>query len=103
MNPTGQVNLPANQVVCNGSYTSSVTFATVNTGGTTTYTWTNDLPSIGLAASGSGNISAFPAVNAGTSPVVATITVTPHFTNGLVTCDGPAQIFTITVNPKGQG
>jgi hypothetical protein len=31
---------------------------------------------------------------------VATITVTPHFDNGLPVCDGPAQIFTYTVNPS---
>jgi hypothetical protein len=76
-----------------------VNFATNNTGGTTTYTWVNDTPSIGLAASGSGDIAAFTAINAGTAPVIATITVTPHFDNGSVTCDGPAQTFTITVNP----
>ena len=52
VNPTGQVNDPADQVVCKGSYTSPVTFITANTGGTTTYTWTNDLASIGLGASG---------------------------------------------------
>jgi len=43
----------------------------------------------------------FTAINAGTSPVVATIIVTPHFTNGGVTCDGPTKTFTITVNPTG--
>ncbi len=102
VNPTGQVADPADQVVCHGSYTSAVVFSTSNTGGTTTYTWTNDLPAIGLPASGTGNISAFSAVNTGTAPVVANIVVTPHFTNGLVTCDGPTQTFTITVNQKGQ-
>jgi hypothetical protein len=43
----------------------------------TTYNWTNDKPSIGLAASGTGNILPFYAVNTGTTPVTATITVTP--------------------------
>jgi gliding motility-associated-like protein len=102
VNPTGQVTDPADQVVCNSSFTAPVNFATINTGGTTTYTWTNDQISIGLAASGTGNISAFPAVNTGTSPVTATITVTPHFSNSLVTCVGPAQTFTIIVNPTAQ-
>ena len=102
VNPTGQVNDPANQVVCNSASTTSVSFGTTNTGGTTTYSWTNDNNSIGLAVSGTGNISAFTAINNGTSPVTATITVTPHFTNGSVTCDGPSQVFTITVNPTGQ-
>ncbi len=101
VNPTAQVNLPSDVVVCNGS-PASVVFGTVNTGGTTTYTWTNDQPSIGLAASGAGDIASFTATNAGTAPVVATITVTPHFENGSVTCDGPPQTFTITVNPTAE-
>ncbi len=101
VNPTGQVNDPADIVECNGTLTS-VTFGTVNTVGVTTYTWTNTLPSIGIAASGTGNIGSFSAANITNSPVVATITVTPHFTYDLVTCDGPEQTFTITVNPTGQ-
>ena len=102
VNPTGQVNDPADEVVCNGFPTTAVTFTTTNTGGTTTYTWTNSAPGIGLAASGSGDIASFTASNPGTSPVTATITVTPHFDNGSVTCDGPVETFTITVNPTGQ-
>jgi hypothetical protein len=99
VNPTGQVTKPVDQVVCNGASTAAVTFATNNTGGVTTYTWTNDTPSIGLAGAGAGNIASFIAINIGIAPVVATITVTPHFTNGGVTCNGPTQTFTITVNP----
>ncbi len=101
VNPTGEVEQPVNIVVCNGS-PASVAFATINTGGTTTYTWTNDQPSIGLAASGTGDIASFNATNAGTSPVVATIVVTPHFENGSKTCDGPAKTFTIIVNPSAE-
>ena len=62
----------------------------------TTYNWTNDTPSIGLAASGTGNILPFNAINTGTTPVVATITVTP-VTGG---CAGTPITFTITVNPS---
>ncbi|GAH34530.1 unnamed protein product, partial [marine sediment metagenome] len=98
VNPTAQVNDPTDQVVCNGDNTS-VTFTTNRTGGTTTYTWTNDTPAIGLLAGGTGNIGAFAAVNAGTSPVTATITVTPNFNNGGVDCSGPSEDFTIIVNP----
>ena len=99
VNPTGQVNQPANQVVCNTTSTATVVFGTTNTGGTTTYAWTNSASSIGLAASGTGNIASFTAVNTGTSPVVATIVVTPTFTNGSTGCAGPTKTFTITVNP----
>lgn len=61
----------------------------------TVYNWTNDTPSIGLATNGTGNINAFTAVNTGSTPVVATITVTPT-TNG---CVGTPIQFDITVNP----
>ncbi len=67
-----------------------------------TYTWTNNDITIGLAATGTGNIPSFTAINNGTAPVVATIIVTPHFTNGGVTCDGPTKSFTITINPTPQ-
>ena len=102
VNPSGQVNQPGDQVVCNASGTATVTFGTNNTGGTTTYAWTNNTTSIGLAASGSGDISSFTATNSGTAPVVATIVVTPTFTNGTVGCAGSTKTFTITVNPTGQ-
>ena len=102
VNPTAEVNQPTSEVVCNGAATTAVTFGTTNTGGTITYTWTNDDTSIGLAASGTGDIGSFTATNTGTAPVVATIVVTPHFTNGSVTCDGPTKTFTITVNPTAE-
>ena len=56
-------------------------------------------PSIGLAASGTGNIASFTATNATNAPVIATITVTPSYTNAGVTCTGTPITFTITVNP----
>ncbi len=97
VNPIPTVNQPANQVVCNRSNTTAVAYTGAVTG--TVYSWTNNTPSIGLAASGSGNIAAFTAVNTTQTPVVATITVTPSFTNGGVTCTGTPRTFTITVNP----
>ena len=60
----------------------------------TTFNWINNTPSIGLAASGSGNIPSFTAINTGSSPIVATITVTPSI-NG---CSGVPIQYTITVN-----
>lgn len=99
VNPTATVNPINNQVLCNGAATSVVNFASTATGGTITYNWTNSDPSIGLSANGTGNIASFTAVNSGTSPVVATITVTPAYTNAGVTCTGTAGVFTITVNP----
>ncbi len=71
---------PADQIVCNGIATAAVTF----TGGVpgTSYTWTNNTPSIGLAASGTGDIASFTATNTGATPVIATITVTPVVGSG---------------------
>ena len=54
VNPTAEVEQPADQVVCNGSATTDVVFATTTTGGNMSYSWTNDEPGIGLASSGSG-------------------------------------------------
>ncbi len=99
VNPTPIVNVVANQSLCNGASTAGVNFTSPTTGGTTVYNWTNNTTSIGLAASGSGNISSFVAVNVGTVPVVATISIIASYTNGGVTCTGPTQTFTITVNP----
>jgi hypothetical protein len=97
VNPTPTVAPVSNQVVCNNSATNTVTFIGTATG--TVYNWTNNTTSIGLAASGTGPIPGFNAVNIGTAPVTATITVTPSFTSGGITCTGTARTFTITVNP----
>lgn len=81
------------------NYTIAEVYATMAFGfedQNTTYNWTNDTPSIGLAASGTGNILPFNGINTGTTPVVATITVTP-VTGG---CAGTPRTFTITVNPS---
>ena len=85
----------ANQTLCNGLTTTAVNFSGGLPG--TTYTWTNTNTSIGLAATGTGNIAAFTAVNTATlSPSVAVISVTPSAGG----CTGTAGTFTITVNPS---
>ncbi|MFZ4520569.1 MAG: PKD-like domain-containing protein [Bacteroidales bacterium] len=91
--PTTTVNLLSNSVYCNGTVTSATTLGSLVAG--TTFAWVNDTPSIGLAANGTGNIPSFTATNTGTSPIVATITITPT-ANG---CTGISSMFTITVNP----
>ncbi len=93
VNPTPSVVQPTNQVVCNNATTSAVNFTGAVSG--TGFNWTNDNTSIGLAATGTGDIPAFTATNITNAPITATITVTPS-ANG---CPGPAQIFTVTVNP----
>ncbi len=100
VNPLGQVKDHSGKVFCNGA-SVLVKFETTNTGGTTTYSWTNNLAGIGLDESGSGDLS-FTANNTGLAPLKATITVTPTFTNGTESCQGPSKQFDITVNPAGQ-
>ncbi len=98
VNPTPNVNQPSNQSVCNGSTTTLISFTGSAVNGTV-YTWTNNTTSIGLGASGTGDIPSFTATNISASQVIATITVTPTYSNGGVTCSGPVKTFTITVNP----
>jgi len=73
LSPLRKAEAQRNQIVNNGDATSAVNFP----GAGCVYNWTNDSPGIGLAASGTGDISSFIAVNAGSSPVTATITATP--------------------------
>ncbi|PLW98217.1 MAG: hypothetical protein C0593_06210, partial [Marinilabiliales bacterium] len=97
VNPTPDVDAVSNQTLCNGATTSAVSFSGAVPG--TVFRWTNNTTSIGLAASGNGDISAFTAVNTGNTPVTATIEVTPEYTNAGLTCYGTPTSFTITVNP----
>jgi gliding motility-associated-like protein len=94
VNPEATVNTVSDSVLCNTALQNAITFGSSSVG--TTFSWTNNTPSIGLAASGAGNIPAFTVTNAGISPVVATLTVTPSNALG---CNGIPKTFTITVNP----
>ena len=102
VNPVAQVNQATSQVLCNGGSTNKIVFSTNNTSGTTTYKWENNTTSIGLNSIGTGDINSFSAINTGTVPVIATINVTPTYTNNGVNCTGPTMSFTITVNPTAQ-
>jgi hypothetical protein len=84
---------PQTQVVCNNTLTSAIGFSSSVPG--TTFDWTNNNPSIGLGASGSGDIPSFLAINNTNMPVSAAITVTPS-ANG---CPGtPIQAFITASN-----
>ena len=93
--PTPQVDEIDDQTIdiCNNQTTSPINFTGSFPG--ISYDWTNDNPSIGLRSSYFGNIPSFTVTNTGTSPYVATITVTPKFMG----CSGPSKTFTITANP----
>ncbi|SEA42353.1 gliding motility-associated C-terminal domain-containing protein [Pedobacter hartonius] len=97
VNPIASVNPLADVSVCNNQMITAVTF-TGNIS-TNTYHWENSLPSIGLAPSGDGNISAFRAINTSDVPVTGMITVTPTSASG---CIGAPEVFTIKVNPTAK-
>ncbi len=89
------VKVPPDQGLCGGKTAGPYAFSSTIV--TPTYSWTNSNPSIGLAASGTGDIPAFEAINNGTTPVVATIIVTPVVSGD---CQGIPDTFLITVNPR---
>lgn len=97
INPTPILIQPDSLFVCNGNTNSIINFTSSVTG--TTYTWTNNNPAIGLGANGIGSIPAFTAINTGTTPVQAIISVTTNYLNGGITCTGIVKTFVITVNP----
>ena len=93
VNPVPDLTVPPNASFCVGETAGPFTFASTATG--TSFTWTNNNTSIGLPASGTGNILAFVTNNNGTTPITANINVTAS--NGLCSTQ---QIFSIIVNPR---
>jgi hypothetical protein len=93
INPAPTLIVPESMTYCNGATVPESYFFSTPPGAT--ITWTNSRPEIGLAASGTGNVPAFNAINNTDLPVTATITVIPTL-NG---CQGPERTFTITINP----
>jgi len=95
INFTPTINTLSNQAICpDGSTFSTVTFSGTNGLLPTNYNWTNNMPSIGLSTSGSGNIASFAGINTTTSPVTATIIVTPNTSE----CIGTPTTFNLIVN-----
>lgn len=90
-NPT--VSNPGNKNVCIGTATNPINFS--GSSASSTYSWTNNNTSVGLAASGNGNIAPFTPTNTGT----AIITVTPTL-NG---CSGNPVSFSMVVNECSAG
>ncbi|MFM6175878.1 MAG: PKD-like domain-containing protein, partial [Sphaerospermopsis kisseleviana] len=94
VNPIPAVYQQTDILVCGNQTTGPVIFTGSPLFGTV-YQWNNSNTSIGLPASGSGNISAFTAANNFNTLITAQITVTP-FSNG---CSGVPMQFSITVRP----
>ncbi len=92
VNPIPSVLLPPNQNICAGSVNPAIVLNSNVPGAS--FVWTNNNPSIGLAASGSGIIPSFIPINNLNNPISATISITPA-ANG---CTGTAQSFNINVH-----
>jgi gliding motility-associated-like protein len=95
VNPYQDVQDPQDLVLCHGTGVNGVQFF----GSALINNWTNDLPALGIPAAGSGTLPAFLAVNNGTQPIVANLSVTPSF-NAVTTCPGDIETFTITILPN---
>ena len=92
VNPSPKVNVVGNVVFCNTNAAPAISFSSQTAG--TTYTWSAS-SNVGFGTSGSGNIAAYTATNAGSAIVISTINVTPK----TAACTGPTRPFTVTVNP----
>jgi gliding motility-associated-like protein len=98
VNPIPTVNAVASQTICNGANSTAVIF-TSNVSNPS-YSWTNSNTTIGVGASGVGNIASFVAQNATSNVISGNFQVDVSYTNNGVTCSGNNQIFTISVNPS---
>lgn len=92
VNPTPTVNGVSSLVYCNNSPGTAIGFSGPVAG--TTFSWTGS-SNVGFGVSGTGNIGAFTATNAGTNSLISTVSVTP--TTSI--CTGLATSFTVAVNP----
>ncbi|MEM9546038.1 MAG: right-handed parallel beta-helix repeat-containing protein [Bacteroidota bacterium] len=95
VDPTATVDEVEDQLLCPGENSTAIVFTGVVPG--TVYNWTNDNISIGLGASGMGDIASFVAMNPTAQPITATITVTPVSSMGGLDCEGAEEKITITV------
>ncbi|MDF1697136.1 MAG: right-handed parallel beta-helix repeat-containing protein [Saprospiraceae bacterium] len=92
--PNPDVVDPIDQIKCDGEMSDEVVFATTLGIPGTMYSWVNDTPAIGIAASGtSATLPATVLSNTSENPITATITVTP-IVDG---CEGSSESFTIRV------
>lgn len=90
--PTPSVNPISDTAVCSGNMISTFFLGNLPE---TTFSWTNDNPSVGLPSTGSGNLNFRTGANLTGENQVANIIVTPRL-NG---CEGLSKSFKIIVKP----
>ncbi len=91
--PTPKVDSLPDLAYCHGVMTDALIFSSPVQG--SQFRWTNDQTSIGLGASGTGDLPSFPAQHSGTGPRTATIQVQAE-ANG---CPGPWRSFDLEIKP----
>jgi gliding motility-associated-like protein len=93
VNPLPVIDTVENIILCVGE-NQIINFTGINVDNNSSV-WTNDNTAIGLIESGVGDIS-FTAANKESTPLTATIQMTPKSSNG---CIGTSKSVTVTVNP----
>ena len=93
VNPIPDVNIIPSTTYCAGA-TVPITNLTGSVTGTA-FNWSNTNTSIGLGASGLGNMASYTSANNTSSGISGVITVTPSANS----CTGTATSFTVVVNP----
>lgn len=96
VNPTPRIAPLRDTVFCNGTAVAGIPFSTAAPNAV--FTWTNSDPTIGLPASGVGNIPAFTASNGSNTVKNASILVSVKASGD--SCAGTPVSFTIRVNPS---
>ena len=96
--PTPSADPITDITICNTNAINEIVFSSPYA--SANFSWTNSTPSIGIGASGNGNIPLFNGVNISTNnPIVSTITVTPVITQSNLSCPGASETFNITILP----
>ncbi|MDR2408724.1 MAG: T9SS type A sorting domain-containing protein, partial [Bacteroidales bacterium] len=90
------INTLSDDTLCNGEKTTPIIF----TGNATSYEWevSGTIPGLPYNSQ-TGDFGAYTLTNNISSPLTATITITPIYSGAGIVCTGTAQQFNITVNP----
>jgi gliding motility-associated-like protein len=91
VNPTPTVTQVSDKIACEFQSSGNIIFSGIVTG--TIFNWTNDNPAIGLATTGTGNISSFSYTNPILPDITSRVVVTP-VSNA---CSGTPMSFSFTV------
>lgn len=98
--PVAELKQTNDMVFHHATTVNPIVFEAITTGQSLNVSWTNTNPSIGIAASGNGNIPKFVAYNETNEIQTAIITVVPTISNMASACKGDTMRFSIKVYPR---